>query len=351
MRIPLYALGAGLSIALLAGCGGGSQSTAVPPGVSPQTLTGQSASRHPFGMANIARSNWVVPPSTRIPQGTRVPGQSFFACTATNLLFVSDASNNVVQIYDRIGERGATACGTISGNGLSQPQGIDVATNGNLWVANTNTSQLFVFAPPYTGAPTVINDSGQYPAGVDADCGKKVAVTNIITTAGGAGSLLIMNPNGSGQATHSDPNASREYFPACDPKGNVYTTYSTSAGTAGLNKFTAPAYGATDLTNWAGSFPGGLDYEGTNLLVDDQTGHTIQSCAGGTGTCTTIVTMSSASDPVTFDTALRGETDLFTADAGLAASQLWSYEGGGDLDATVSVGGLPIGAAVYKDPR
>jgi hypothetical protein len=351
MRMLSHALVAGAAIALLAGCGAGSQGTVAGPGASYPGST-QSVSGHPFGMQNAS----VLAPGVRIlPPSHQSHGVSYNACGTTNLLFVSDASNNLINIYNATAEN-ATACGSITGNGLSLPQGIDVDTHGNLYVANTLASDILEFAPPYTGAPIkTMTDVGQYPAGVEAECGTKIWVTNIITTGGGAGTISDYSLTGTAPLhTYADVNATREYFIACDPAGNVYTTYSNgNTGAVGVNMFTkATHYKATDLHNQVTmAFPGGIDWEGTQtagvLYIDDQTNKTIQGCVNGTGTCTVAITMSTAGDPVTFDVN-KADDDAFTADASNVTSQVWDFAGSA-FDKSITATGQPIGVALYPD--
>jgi hypothetical protein len=349
MRMLSHALVAGAAIALLAGCGAGSQSTMAGPGASNPGST-QSVSRHPFGMENAV----VLPPGVRIQASHLSHGVSYNACGTTKLLFVSDASAALINIYNATAES-ATACGQITGNGMSLPQGIDVDLSGNLYVANTGASDILEFAPPYTGAPIkTMTDPGQYPAGVEAECGTKIWVTNIITTAGGAGTISDYSLTGTVPLhTYADANVTREYFLTCDPKGNVYTTWSNgNTGKVGVNKFTKPTYHATDLTNTlALSFPGGIDWEGSAtagvLYIGDQTGKTIQGCVNGTGTCTLALTMSTAGDPVTFDVS-AADDDVFTADATNVTSQVWDFAGSA-FDKSITATGQPIGVALRAD--
>lgn len=295
-------------------------------------------------------SHSVLPPGFVMPRTHRtVAAVSYNACPATSILFISDANNAVIDMY-AAGEKLAGPCGSIVGNGLSQPQGLDVDKKGDLYVANTGASNILEFKPPYTGAPAkTMSDPGQYPAGIEADCGKFIWVTNIITTAGGAGTISNYTLTGlTPVSTKADANAAREYFLTCDAKGNVFTSYSTSAGAGGVNEFTAPSYVATDLTGITVGFPGGLEYEDTFLLVDDQTGRTITQWTPPS-TKGAVISLTTASDPVTFDVNVKDE-DLFTADAGLTQSQEWDYPGGAFDSATTAISGsLPIGAAVYKD--
>ncbi len=76
--------------------------------------------------------------------------------TATKI-FVSDAANNVVNIYNTKGKQ----LGQLTG--FSQPQGLASDAKGNLYVADTNNSQILVYAPPYKKAPKKLADPGYFP--------------------------------------------------------------------------------------------------------------------------------------------------------------------------------------------
>src|SRR5579871_5813373 len=99
--------------------------------------------------------------------------------------FVLDSAAGTVTMYSQ-----SKKCGQMS-YGFVQAQGIAVDANENLYVVDTGSSNVFVFKPPYTGKPfKTYKDPNEYPVGV-AVCKGYVAVTNIFSTTGGAGSVTI----------------------------------------------------------------------------------------------------------------------------------------------------------------
>ncbi|MBV9718823.1 MAG: hypothetical protein JOZ77_05860 [Candidatus Eremiobacteraeota bacterium] len=140
------------------------------------------------------------------------------------LIFVSDESGNVVDIYLQSGKN--KMVGQITG--LSYPQGIATDTQDNLYIANSDASNVLVYAPPYTGSPKLIlNDTGYYPQGVAISKKGLVAVVNSSCTASScslnSGSIAFY-PANSTQACLTLV-ASSLLLPqsgAFDDKGNLY---------------------------------------------------------------------------------------------------------------------------------
>ena len=129
---------------------------------------------------------------------------------------VSDAGTNTVDIFNESGTLEATL------TGFSEPQGMTSDRLGNIYIADTANGQIQIWAPPYSGPPTLLADPGQYPAGVDQrNNGGFIAVSNIISQQGTAGSISLYR-NGSQVATVTDPNLQEVYFLAFDHTGNLY---------------------------------------------------------------------------------------------------------------------------------
>lgn len=324
------------ALAIAAGCSGaGSQIPSSAQSFShPSQPVAQLSMNHHFN-TSVARSS-ALPMIPGVRMGTN-------SCPATGLLtFVSDASNNVMDIFS-----GSTMCGQVSG--LSEPQGMDGnGLNGHILLANTAASTILEFKAPYTSSFKTLNDPSQYPAGV-AQCNGFVAVTNIISTAGGPGSISIYKGTAtSPTATLSDPNAAREYFPACDTKGNLFSTYSDSSGVGHVNEWKLHTGSAIDLPITL-SFPGGLQFEDGTLEVGDQTARTVGLYHSPFSTAYKTINLSQASDPVTFFT-YASDTKLITADAGTATAQIYKFLGAnGTYSSSITVGGQPIGVAQNKD--
>ncbi len=143
-----YALGGGLGIALLVGCGG-SQTGAVPQGAAAQAL------------------------------GHRESGKSWMKPEAKNsdLLYVGSPSADDVYVYSY---PGGTLVGTITG--FDDPLGICSDANGNVRITNTGTSDyayLVEYAHGGTSPIATLDDTSFSPqaCAVDATTGN-LAVAN-----------------------------------------------------------------------------------------------------------------------------------------------------------------------------
>ena len=170
------ACGASLTLALLAGCSGGNSATTFSP-VSPSNGA-QSVQRQ---FATTGRTDdSLLPPNIAQIMREPIATKSFMdprAAGKPSLIFVSDAANGVVNIYPQAGKH-QKMVGQITG--LTQPQGITTDKAGDLFVANTNSSNVLEYAPPYTGAPKLtISDPHGFPADVAVSSTGVVAVTNI----------------------------------------------------------------------------------------------------------------------------------------------------------------------------
>lgn len=263
-------------------------------------------------------------------------------------IFVSDAADNVVNIYNTKGK----LLGQLTG--FSQPQGLATDGKGNLYVADTSNSQIQVFAPPYTGSSKKWSDPGQYPAGVAVSYdGKYLAVTNIITTAGGPGSVTLYK-HGKAGPTISNTDFARAYFCAFDDHGSLFVDGSNSSGVVEIGEIAHLTNGGkkwkTLTYSQSISFPGGVQVTtGDTIAIDDQLGpsvYTFKPPVGGSlGSPIATTPLTGSSDPVTF-AFTKNNKDLWTADAGLASSNEFAYPAGGSPVATISVGGQPIGVAI-----
>jgi hypothetical protein len=263
-------------------------------------------------------------------------------------IFVSDAENNVVNIYNTSGK----LLGQIAG--LSEPQGIAADGKAYLYVVNTADSDIQIYAPPYNKPPKKLGDPGQYPAGVAVTYnGEFVAVSNIISVSGGPGSILIFK-NGKAGFKISSSALARVYFIAFDAKGNLYADGENSSGqvvigeianaTKGGKKFKTLTYNATI------GFPGGIQVTTDDkIAIADQESATIytfnQPDKGSLGSPIATTVLTGSSDPVTF-AFTKSNKDLWTADAGLAGLAEFAYPVGGSPIKSFSEGGEPIGVAL-----
>ena len=113
-----------------------------------------------------------------IGSGHPVTTRSFFNTEAKGkpLIFVSDATNNAVDIYLQAHKN--KLVGQITG--FTYVEGVATDGAGNLYVATQpNSPQIFVYAPPYTGAPKLtLDDSGGFPTAVAISRRGVVGVAN-----------------------------------------------------------------------------------------------------------------------------------------------------------------------------
>ena len=355
-RIIRAALGASATVAMLAGCSGGSSPAAFSP-AGPR-VGGQSAQRQ-IASAGRGDNSLLAPTIARISHKP-VATASFMDRRAAGkpLIFVSDPADGVIDIYPQAGKN-QKMVGQITG--LKQPQGITTDKNGDLYVANTNSSNVLVYAPPYTGAPKMtIRDTGEFPADVAVSNAGVVAITNICNAPKcrlNTGNVQLY-AKGSTKicATVSDSafNFTRVMFAEFDSKGVLYIDgmnggYQTSFGlvTGGCN--------ATSLTNldyvYTVSFPGGIQIDKAgNIAFCDPINQVVDTFAPpvdnafGSALLTTPLTGSISPLGIAI---LASGTNLYAADAGgSGVAEEYKYTAGGAAEDTISVGGQPVGIAV-----
>ena len=355
-RIIRAALGASATLTMLAACSGGSSPTQFSPGgpgVGGPSVQRQTASGGRTG-------NSVLPPTIARISRKPITTASFMDPDAKGkpLIFVSDAADGVIDIYPQAGEN-QKMVGQITG--LAQPQGITTDKNGNLYVANTNSSNVLVYAPPYTGAPKMtINDAHEFPADVAVSSAGVVAVTNICDAPQcrlNTGNVEIYAKGSTKScATVSDSafNFTRVMFAEFDKDGVLYIDgmnggYQTSFGLVdgGCN--------ATSITNlgyiYTVSFPGAIQIDKAgNIAFCDEYNQVVDTFAPPVG--------NSFGDPVS-TTPLTGSvspigiavlasgTNIYAADSsGSGLAEEYQYPAGGAAENSIAVGGQPIGIAV-----
>jgi|ERR1700722_4227723 hypothetical protein len=344
LRMIRGALGASATLAMLAGCSGGSPPAAFSPG-GPSTGRADNSLLAPT-IARIARK----PVTTASFMDRRAAGKS--------LIFVSDAADGVINIYPQAGTN-QKMVGQITG--LTQPQGITTDSKGNLYVANTNSSNVLVYAPPYTGAPKMtISDSKEFPADVAVSSAGVVAITNICNAPKcrlNTGNVVLYAKGSTKScATVSDSsfNFTRVMFAEFDSNGVLYIDglnggYQTSFGlvTGGCS--------ATSITNlgyvYTVSFPGGIQIDKAgDIAFCDQVNQVVDTFAppvnSAFGSPVSTTPLSGSTFPLSIAILASG-TNLYAADpGGSGLAEEYKYTAGGAAENTIAVGGQPIGIAV-----
>lgn len=350
--------GVAATLILVAGCsGGGSQNSPTPIG-QPAAVGAQASARL---VASIGRSdNSMLAPNATRRFNAPITTPSFVDADAAGkaLIFVADAANGVVDVYPQAG-KDQKMVGQLTR--LAQPQGLTTDSSGNLWVANTNASNVLVYAPPYTKAPALtIPDTGEFPADVAVSATGVVAVTNICSAphCGASTGSISFYAKGSTKkcATVSDAtyNFARVMFATFDKSGTLYVDglnsgYQTSIGViTGGCKATSIALLSQIYTV---SFPGGIliNSAGRIVIADpiQEKVDTFDPPVGGAlGSPTAVTPLTGSLSPLGIALLASGK-DFYTADsAGLGVSNEYAYVAGGTPANTITVGGQPVGVAV-----
>jgi hypothetical protein len=351
-----YALGVLAAVAILAGCsssGAGSQYSPVSPMAAGPGMTGMGHTAHVLDRHNTMTSvktvkvhpdhhkSWVSPDAAKAPR----------------LYFASDSGTNDVYILTM---PGLALKGTLTG--FSEPQGECSDKNGNIWVTNTGTSQIYLLSRTGSTIGTLSDPDG-YPVGCAVNpTNGDLAVTDIFDFSE-AGGVLIYH-NGSGSPTRiSNPAQYEYYFVGYDSSGNLFTDgWSYPSFTFTISTIPAGSSTASTVSISGGTptFPGMVQWyrAGNYLAVGDQEcGGQAASCifwysiSGSTATYTGQTDLSTSGGGAVTDLvqgviAANNEKYLAGGDAGAATANRWMWDAGGAP--TNSVGGLslPIGAAI-----
>jgi hypothetical protein len=268
---------------------------------------------------------------------------------ATTKVFISDFDNDTVGIYSTSGKQLASI------SGLSNPQGLAIDAKNNLYVANTGGSEVLIYASPYTKSPKSLSDSGQYPVGISVfNNGEVIAVSNIFSTSGGAGSVTVFK-NGKASAPISNSSFEEDYFCAFDASGNLYVDGRQSSGATILGIILAAEKGGKTLktitTKNTIEFPGGIAVTTAgDVAIDDQDAATVYTykpvAKGSLGSPISTTAMTGVGDAVNIAFGPAG--DVWEADAENLSAGEYAYPKGGKAVKSWSIPGAaePIGIAI-----
>jgi hypothetical protein len=348
MSIPsrlTSALSAIAASAVLAGCSGAGM-----PGSRQLSSQGTTQAA---GRVNNRRSA-LAPSRLQPTRRAATPVTAFVSPAIKNAgleRFFSDYVNNAVYILGARGTRLATL------TGFANPSGLATDASRNLYVANEGAANILAYAPPYTGAPTTLNDPGQFPVDVAVDGHGNVAACNIGSPSFGSGSVTLYAAGSTNPTNTISSAALREvYFCAFDANGNLYLdgldpTYSFFVAGEIVGGISGTSI-ATLTTSNTISYPGGVQVttSGQIAFMDQGPGPAIYTynppISGSLGSPVATTPLAGANDPVTFAFD-KGMRHVFTADAGLVSAIDYAYPAGGSPLRTHKLprSGLPIGVA------
>lgn len=282
---------------------------------------------------------------------------------AEQLLYISDVENEDVFIYSL---PNLTLTGTLTG--FSEPDGECTDASGDVWIANSEASQIVEYAPGGTSPIATLNDTGGIPVScaIDPKTGN-LAVTNDSTSSQTGDVLVYTNASGSPTSV-TNPSLKRSEFVGYDNEGDLYFD-----GLGASNVFILSYAAAGSTTAQTVNVSGGKIYtpamvqwnsQKNDLVVGDQNcGDTIAVCvyalkvAGSKGKITGKTTLLNSAGgncgDMTQGVLLSNDTEIaggiYENGCGSVATNvnLWAFPAGGkpkDYDDTGL--GFPSGAAV-----
>ncbi len=263
-------------------------------------------------------------------------------------LYVSDSGTNDVYVYHY---PSGTPVGTLTG--FSEPQG-ECVQGKDVWISSTTASQLLEYKAGGTSPIKTINDSGQYPVGCSYDKNTgNLAVSNIITTAGGNGSVSIYANPSSTPTNYAVTTMTRVYFLGYDANSNLFVSGSDVNGVYQLAelKKSASSFTALSVSGATINFPGTVQFADGALAIGDQSGSSGYSVlyqanvSGSTASVTGTTGLTAASDAVQCFILKKA---VAVPDAGGASTQLYKYPAGGSPTLTISGQSQPIGSAIIQ---
>jgi hypothetical protein len=272
-RTVAYALGVVAAAALIAGCSGGTQSSALAPTsmndaahsiANPLHLKGALGaylSVKPLGAAHPDHhKSWVSPDAAKAPR----------------LYFGSDDGYDDVYIYTM---PDMSLKGTLTG--FSEPQGMCTDTKGNVYIDNTGTEQVL----EYSRTGTLLNtytDSYGYPVGCSVDPATGNLAVSDIFGFSGAGQILVYSSPSSTPTVLSNPDQYYYYFVGYGPGSSLWTSGKDSSGTYRVSGCSTSSCSTINVTGGTIYFPGGVQYDwvrGTWVLWDQLCGDTEAACS------------------------------------------------------------------------
>jgi hypothetical protein len=258
-----YGLAVFATAAFSAGCSGSQPLTLAPTSV---TATAHS------GISRLAAHDGLDAFIGAAPRGTLHPDRhkSWISPDAKNerrLLFASDSGLDEIDIYSL---PSMTLKGQLTG--LSEPQGMCSDTGGNVYVADTNATEV----DKYSHAGSLLArypDNYGLPVGcaIDPATGN-LAVTDLVNDSSGPGQVLVYSNPLSQPLVLSNPNQYFYYFAGYGPDSSLWVSGQDASGSYMLSRCGVSACKTINLSGGRLYFPGAVDWDGTHgkWVVFDQ---------------------------------------------------------------------------------
>jgi hypothetical protein len=325
--LVICTLGFTVSAVLMAGCGSnGGSSFGTPSGVMPSDFDSLRTISINGLLITAAHPN----PRMRSRVGPVTPDKHREKKGLYQ--YVSDFYTSELVEFDY--PKGDSSIGEISG--FDDPQGecgdaLYGAVKRDFWVVNSGNDQIDEFAVGGAGPIKILSES----TGEAAGCAMDPSSGNLAVTILGASDIVIFT-NASGIGTSVPDGLDSTYFAGYDNKGDLFVDGITESDTYGVVEMASgsSSFKAVTLSNTI-EFPGGMQWDGKYVTMDDQEAHVIYgyTCRGTTCTLKRTVSLSGSSDCVQ---TWIGTGDVFCPDAGNETVDVYEYPAGGSPIATLT---------------
>jgi hypothetical protein len=273
-----------------------------------------------------------------------------------SLVAVSDFGASFIDVFDDTND---SLVATLSGNGLSAPEGMDTDRLGNLYVCNAGNRDILIYAAGFTTAPTSIaTNDGQCANVAQRNNGAFLGVTMIVGNNGTGGVSFFRNGVEPANGFATDPSILEAFNGDFDHNGNYYFDGFTQSGTVFVAVIAHATTGGRAIqfltTGNTIGFPGDVKVTNGGLIsIGDQGTSPNQvytynpPVSGALGNPVNTTVLTGSGDAVTFTYKVHNH-HLYTADAVNLNSGEWAYPAGGNAENTLSISGasIPIGSAI-----
>ncbi|HEY1884054.1 MAG TPA: hypothetical protein VGG51_13545 [Candidatus Cybelea sp.] len=262
-----------------------------------------------------------------------------------HLLYVTDGGNGNVLMY---GYPTLKPLGAISNTG--DTQGVCSDPQGNVWVVPSVFPKITEYPHGLVKPKATLSDAGaEYPlaCSVDPTTGN-LAMTNLGSPSGGGNVFIWTGAKGTANKI-ADSAMSYVYFCGYDSSGNLWVDGLDSMYDFVFAELPAGVQNFQTIALAGVAFPGGIEWDGTDIAVGDQQSSTIDqiSVSGSTATITGTTPLNGSCDVDQF-AILSGK--VFAPDVCAGDGNLYPYPAGGASLKTVDNLQYPVAAAISTRP-
>lgn len=298
-----------------------------------------------------------VPPQANVPalapdRATIDRSPSWMAPDAKkhDLLYISDEGTNDVYVY-------SYPAGTLKGTltGFDEPYGMCTDKAGNVFVTNTEKSEILEYKRGAKKPIATLSDTGYYPVdcSVDPTTGN-LAVTNFQALGSKPGDVAIYAGATGTPTTYSDSSIPLYEFCSYDDKGNLFIDGYNSTGGFAFAELPAGSSGFTNISINATIYqPGGVQWDGKYVAVGDQYyGNGPASAiyrvrvSGSSGTVVGTTLLKQGTDEVQVVQFWKRGTKVIGGNVDAQSADIWKYPAGGNAGKIITGLKIPYGATV-----